>query len=123
MSVKIAWDSKAVQAVWRSAARSHVACASRYQNPDATANLVASATYNYNSAGKLTSIDYRDGNANTLNDFSSTCNALGDVATVGNRRSSTREITSRIWNSWSSEEPAGYKADAKLHRYVGNPPE
>ena len=53
----------------------------RYQNADATANLVAAGTYTYNSAGELTSIDYADANQNTLDNFSWTYDALGDVAT------------------------------------------
>ena len=52
----------------------------RYQNATTT-NLVATGAYGYDSAGELTSIDYADGQGNTLDNFSWTYDALGNVAT------------------------------------------
>ena len=48
-----------------------------------TANLVATAAYTYDSAGQLMSIDYADGQSTpaTLDNFTWTYDALGNVAT------------------------------------------
>ncbi len=59
----------------------------RYQNADATANLVAQATYGYDGDGDLTSLVYANG-ASTLPNYAWTYDAAGNMAsaseTLGN---------------------------------------
>ena len=60
----------------------------RYQNADATANLVAQATYGYDGDGNLTSLVYTKGES-TLRSYSWTYNAVGDMLTAHNNTDGT----------------------------------
>ena len=57
----------------------------RYQNSDATANLVAQATYQYDNDGNMTSLVYaRSGNTATLPSYSWTYDAQNNMASATN---------------------------------------
>ena len=92
----------------------------RYQNGDATANLVAFAGYGYNSAGELTSLAYTDHYSATLDAYVWTYSPLGDIASSTNSFDGTVSYTSDAAGQYATSDNAplneSYTLDANGNR-------
>ena len=92
---------------------------SRYQNPDATANLVAQAAYVYDNLGNMTSLAYTNGGS-TLRSYSWSYDNLGNMATAYNNLDGTASYQSDSTGQLTSAAYQPQNQSNELYSYDSN---